>query len=1188
MGSEPMKFRVLASVAVASMILFAGTAQAVEPYIEFVQALRDQRYYDYAILYLDQIAAKANTPDAVKVVIPYQKAMVLQESAKSIRSPEKQLEQIGQAEAFLEQFVKDNPKHPMAADANSDRATMLLNRGQAEVQQSKSPTNQGGKREFQNKARETLAKARAVFQAAFDQHDANYKTYPAFIDQQKDPDQYAARAKVEQNLITASLSLAMCTYEEAESYDAGSTEFKTLLTKAAEEFEKMHQKYRSQVGGLYARAWQGKCYEEQKDLQKAMGIYNELLEHPGDNAALNLLKTQTLYFKMICLNSKERHDHQLAVDLAEDWLKKHQAESTTRVGLGIQWEQALAYEALGDNREILKPEQERFWKQARTVAMAIQNFPGEYKDVATAMVQRIQVKLGGKEKAPADFDTAFGLGNQAFATAQDIKKEIDNGKGKTPADELAKLNADRNNELQEASRNFELALSLAKPTDDKKSISKARLYFAYTNYWLRRNYEAAVLAQFVARTVDKDEDTVGLDAAYIAMAAYVQAYNDNKAPIDQKAEDMRLIVKASNLIAERWPSSDKANEAYMMLGKMVSAQKRPAEAAVHFGKVPETDPKYPEAQLLAGNAYWAAYVGSVRLTGPEKPTPEQMAGWLQSAQSHLKNGITKLESTLPKGGTAPAELIAAKMSLAQIMISQGKDAEAEKLLVEDPHSVIRATTIADEAQRPEVGVQARRFALEAFKLLLRVYISQGKLEKARETMTELEKIAAAGGVEGGEEVVQLFVGLGKQLRDELERIRANGEADRFNQQMTAFETFLSDMANRKEGQSFGTLSWLGETYFALGQSMLAADPAKASAFFDKASTSFKDVLARTAADQNFASAMQLYSVKLRLISVLQLQKDFASAETLMNEVLKENSNNLKIQVAAAEMYQEWGFSGQADSIKKLVVAIQGTTKVGGNAWGWGQIAVRLQKSTEFPANPTFVEGFLNARYNGTLSRKKYASEQPPKEKQKFLEGCRTELTGTALVTKDMSDEWYAKFNTLYREVLAELNQPVTDLPRAVDVPVSSVPDKPDTENPNTTAETGGQNNDKNPVTETPKLPEEKKIKPTTWLTFIGFIVAGLVAVGWIMLRSKPKPKSFGGTTATSPATFAGIDVGEALPPATFAAPKPKARPAAAASGGGGAATAAKPATKPAAKPAAPGATGTAPKPKPKPPSPPPK
>ena len=68
------------------------------------------------------------------------------------------------------------------------------------------------------------------------------------------------------------------------------------------------------------------------------------------------------------LSLAARNDYQLVADLADEWLKKNTSESKTSVGLGIQWEQARALEALGDNRNLPKPDQERFWRQARTTA----------------------------------------------------------------------------------------------------------------------------------------------------------------------------------------------------------------------------------------------------------------------------------------------------------------------------------------------------------------------------------------------------------------------------------------------------------------------------------------------------------------------------------------------------------------------------------------------------------------------------------------------------------------------------------------------------------------------------------------------------------------------------------------------------------------------------------------------------
>lgn len=1179
-----MKTRLLIGVATLGWLTCASLSFAAEPYLQFVQGLRERQYYDYALLYLDQIAAKPNTPAEIKQVIPYQKAITLQESARRNRSADRQLEQLNQAEAFLEEFVKANPNHPNAADANSDRAVILLDKGRAEVMQSKSPANQGAKRDFQNRARETIAKARTVFQTASDQLEANIKKFPAFIDKEKDPEQYAARAKVEENLMTATLNLALCTYEEAQTFDPETNDFKTTLGKAAEEFEKIHTRYRTQVGGLYARARQGKCYEEQRDLNKALGIYDELLKHNADTGPLAGLMSQVTQFKLICLNSKERHDHLLVTTMAEEWLKKHAAEAGSDIGLGIQWEEARAYEALGDNRDLVKTEQERYWKQARTIGMQIQKSPSEYKDVATALVQRVQVKLGGKEKAPTDFATASGLARSLFSNSQEIKKELDVLiSTKRPAEEIAKVRADWSNELNDAAHNFELAFALAKPSDDKKELMQSRLFYAYTNYWLHKNYEAAVLAQFVARTADKDDSALGLDAAYIAMAAFVQAYGESKAPIDQRGEDMQLIVKACNLVVDRWPSSDKANEALMILGKMLSAQKKPAEAAVQFGRIPPADPKYPDAQLAAGQAYWTAYLSSARMTGSDKPSADQLTSWQKSAEDHLRSGIQKMTETSPKGGESPAELIGAKLSLAQMLISQDKYPDALKLLSDDPHSVIKAVQIPDEKDRPEIGVKSRRFASETYKLIMRAHIGMQNTEKAREAMKTLEKIAEGGGAEGGDEILQLFVGLGKLLKEDLERLRANNETERFEKLMTSFETFLNDMASRKEGQSFGSLSWIGETYFALGESV-AADATKSSAFFEKAGNAFTEILNRAAADQNFASPPQLFGVKLRQTYVLRLKKDFAPADVLMVDLLKQKPMDLKVQIAAAELYQDWGTSGQADGAKKLIPAIQGNTKQvpPGLMWGWGQIATKLRKSKEFPENPLYFENFLTASYNSSLCRYKFGREQSVKEKQTVLGGARTELVTTSAVTKDMPDEWYQKFNALYRDVLTEMGQTPSDLPKSKEVTYTPPPEP---EKPKeTTDETASKETGEKPKTEkepTAPPPPAQSSEMMTWLVVLGTLAMVGGAVAWtLMKKPSKKGKSFGASSMTGPATFSGINVGDGPAPGPLVAPKPKPRPAAAAGAAG-----TKPATKPATKAAAPG-TGT-PKPKPKPPAPPP-
>lgn len=1175
-----MKSRLLLlSVPLTLVGIFVSPLIAEEPYLDFLQGLRERQYFDYAILYLDQIAQRPSLPAEMRPLVVYEKAVTLREYAKVLRSPAKQNELLNQSLAYLEQFAKDFPNHPNSADANSDRAQILLQKAEVEIFQSKSPSNKGSKIEFQKKGREYVQKARDVLKVAHDQHEAAFKKFPAFIDEVKEPKLKAERSRVETSLLIESLNLAKCTYQEAETHDAGSREFKQLMSQAADEFEKVYIPHRSQLGGLHARAWQGKCYEEQGDFQKALGIYNELLDHPGDDAGLQSLMAQTLLFKLICLAARD--DNQLVVDLAEEWLKKNGTESKTSVGLGIQWEQARAYEALGDNRNLTVDDQRRLWRQARTAAQQISRYPGEYKDVSMSMIQRLQVKVGGKEQKPDNFETAFGLGNTAFKNYQEVKKELDGAaKAQRPPEEITRLKQDSAEALNEAARNLELAMQLANRRDNPKDVATSRLLLAYTFYYLHRNYEAAILAQYVARTTTDDESSIALDSAHMAMAAYIQAYNDNKVEAERKADDMQLIIKAANFIISRWPESDKANEARMILGGMYTQAKKPAEAADWYSKIPESDPKYAEAQLAAGQAYWIAYGSAGRLAPEARPSQEKLVEWKGSAEKYLRTGIAKLSASLPKEGAVPAELVSAKIYLAEILLSQGKEADAVKMLLDDPQSVAKAIAVPDEAQRPLKGIQSRQVAKSVYRLLLRAYIGMGpdKLNDARTTMKTLEGIAAG---DHSSDLTDLYVDLGKGLKNELERFRSNGETERFNKLMEAFESFLDDV-NRQEGQTLGSLSWIGETYLTLGE--ISNDAAKIASFYSRASSALNQILTRSQNDANFVTPEQLLNVKVRLIHCNRLKKDFETGEQMLNEVLKATVdgkprvNDLKTQIEGASLYQDWGTSGDA---KKFGNAISGNSN---GLWGWGGIAKRVQKQKNYTERADLMETFLDARYNVSLCRYRFAKEQPSKEKQKQLDTCASELVGSASIMSSMPDDKRAKWNELYHDVLQEAGKPVTDLPKfeiaAVEKP-APIPDKePDV--PSTT---------ETPVKTTSQSePKQAASQPEgtgtgTLVMFALCLLAGLGFVGWVVFNSKKprqKAKSFGDRPAS--VSFSGMGADKPLPEFSMptSAPKPRPKPAPAA-----APTAEKPAgTKPAARPATRTEPGAAPKPRPKPPTPP--
>ena len=591
----------LTSLFATAACAFAVPAMSTEPYLEFVDGLRKREYFDYAMTYLEQLESRPNLPADIKEVIAYEKAVTLLEEAPTIKNPDQRSKHLDDAKLFLEQFLKSAaPDNPLRAQASTELAQVLVGKCRVEVLQSRSPNNLAQKPQFQTNARAFIGEARKVFQDANDKYEAAYKGYPVYIDKAKDKQIYEAREAALVSYIQAQLNLAIVTYEEAQCYDKTAPEFKQLLTKASEEFEKIHSKYRSQVAGLYARMWQGKCFEEQDDITKALGIYNELLGHPGESSAMRTLQDRVLYFRLICLNHDQRKDYQVVYQDGNDWMKGTPTQKKrSRIGLGIQWEMARGAEGLATKPDTPANEVERWAKIAMAIARTINAYPGEYKEVSAAMIQRLSILLKRDPSDPKDFDTAYGLARNLVNQISKLNEAITT----VPPAERKKAQEALALHLDETARILRLGLTLATDKDEIADVNRARYFLSYVYYLMKdRSYDSAILGEFVATRYAEKLPEQALDAAYLAMASYAQAQAAAVAQLNSKAtdeeraaaqdEDTERIVRICTFITTHWPTNDKANDARMRLGSLFSRNKKPAEAAKIYAEIPDTAPQY--------------------------------------------------------------------------------------------------------------------------------------------------------------------------------------------------------------------------------------------------------------------------------------------------------------------------------------------------------------------------------------------------------------------------------------------------------------------------------------------------------------------------------------------------------------------------------------------------------------------
>ncbi|MFG0335062.1 MAG: tetratricopeptide repeat protein, partial [Maioricimonas sp. JB049] len=900
-----------------------------------------------------------------------------------------------------------------------------------EIWDADDPANEGNRDAFRERARGFVQKAREIFRAAHDQHKAAWEKYPVFIpDEEKQA--RAARAESEALYMQAQLDLAQCGYWEAQTYDRESAKWRELLTQASLDFEEIHTKYRSQIAGLYARLWQGKCFEEMDEIRMALGIYNELLEHDPNTPSMRALQDQTLRFRLICLNHDKRKDYQLVAQEAAAWLNAARSRARTTIGQGIKWELARALEQLGTDRTFSEAQQKNYLSQALNHARAINRYPGELKAPSGALIQRLMVALDRPEGDPKDFDTAYGLASQLLEETKSLNTQIEQARAKGQMKEAAELQTTLKATAAEMTRLYDIALKLADSRTEIDQVMIARLRLAWGYFLQEKFYESATVSGFVVLKYGSEFGEIAREAAFLQLVAFNHAYVH--APQDQRQFETDQIIAAAELLIGKFPNSDRATDARTTVANVYWNAKDYVKAAEWWAAVPSTATGFARSQVQAGQAYWTAYTEAVRLPEAERPDADTLSDLRDKAEIHIARGVAEFAKETP-ADAYPSELILGKLTLAQIRNLTGvytTDTEsgtvgAVELLTAEPHAVTAAVAVPEGQERPQdpTSIKSSRIASFAYQQLLRAYIGLRDLDKARQARASLES-AAAGDDAGA--LTQVYVAFGQELQRELEQLKAAEETERLNEVRAGFESFLNDLFGRKDGQTFNSLLWIAETYSSLGEAT-EDDPAKSREYFDKAAATYRDMLDRAAADNTFFSQPQQASVvKLRLADSRRRQGDFEAAEQVMLEVVAENPNVPNVQFEAAGLYQDWAASGQIDAWQKYEIAIDGRSEPA-PVWGWAKTAQLLQRNLMVNRGDEKLEQMhLDARYNLGDSYYQFAREQSDDAaRKKLLEKAHYAVEAFVRISGDLPEDEFERFDALYQKILADEGQPVVSL-----------------------------------------------------------------------------------------------------------------------------------------------------------------
>jgi hypothetical protein len=826
---------VLALIAPAARAQFDDVPPEVDRELRFLQGLRERGYFDLALEYVNGLLARDSIPEALRGALRYELGRGRLEEATATADLDRRQALLEQARQELDGFVKAYPEHRLTSEALVQLARLNVERGHTALLQANEvkTTDEEGKEIAAGKAeREAkLAAARAAFgeaRKAYDEAEgrlqAAYDAFPKFIPD-GDP-RRAARDRAHTALMDDQLQRAVVDYEEAQTYAPGSKERDALLDEASGRFKGLYERYRTQLAGLHARMLQAKSLEEKGELGPAMGYYNELMEHTDPR--IRDLQRQVGYFRIIVIN--KRKEHALAVDEAARWLQANPQHRTTEEGLGVQLEMAKAI--LAQLEGMAESERDQAIRAAADRLTEVVRYYSPHKPEALALLQKYQARSARRANQVANlsYDDAMSQADTAIST----------------------------HDWALAETLLKQAIRRAERSREPEKVNRARYYLAYVYYASDRHYEAAALADHLARRYPSGG--LSAKAAEIALASLTQAYN-TFTQVDRQS-DLDRMIDLATYTAQAWPDSAEADSARSTLGEIHLGRGQYAEAASVLESVREGSPSYLSARVKAGDAHW-------RLS--QRLRDEGKAAEADAEAKKAEEIVAAALQARDQAGAAmtdPARITNAN-ALAEILRATGRPAEAIALL-EPIAAAMQGATPSAEAVPLHAG---------SLSILLRAHLAAGQPDRAIEIMKTLESVAPSRAA-----LTQLYFELGRSLQAELDRLEKANNPGAYRKTQDAYRQFLTALAGSQAGQSYDSLQWAGESMLGLRM------PKEAGEVFER-------VLNTVAREKPFTdrpdAATRILRTRLKLVAALRDQGQLDRAATLVQQLVDENPRMLE-------------------------------------------------------------------------------------------------------------------------------------------------------------------------------------------------------------------------------------------------------------------------------------------------------
>jgi hypothetical protein len=1047
-------------------VVFSGQARAEEPYVQFLNALRESRYFDMAEQYLAGLEQNAEVSAEFKMRLPYEHAVTLIQGATTIANYDVRGKQLDRAEQYIKEFVSKNAGHSLQVQANKQLGNLLQLRASGSVRLANSPGKSDRKAELLKAARAQYEESHKVFLESKETVKKQLEGMKAALDPKTQGKEIARRDELRKDYLQLQLLAAITLEETADTVDPADADYKKILTDAAKQFDDIYTKYRSLNAGVYSRVYQGRCYKKMGQFKDALGYFSEILQQP-DNPAFRDVKTLTLVLAIECWLDKSQKKYSEAVQQGTEWVEDMRPNEMAQPDwLKMRLLLAEANLLYAEELAAKNPRDKQVRRsqiEARKLARDVVRFSGDYQEQARALLARLP---GGDntempEEEPENFAEAKDAAKEAIDGWQTSKLVLKVLPGRIQEETNAEVKQELQKQLAEAEEKvgtslhravelYRLAISMVDDETPVGDVQTVYYYMAFCYYQLKEYYDAAMLGEFLARRYP--DSTGATQGAKIALSAYHQLLLLKTDPRERAFENGRLSAVAQYMV-ENWPDAPETIDARIKLVPELLKSGNVSQAVVYVKALPEKHSSRADMELRIGREVWRQFrsqAKQLRTLQEESPGSDELATLKKQltdnrelAAEYLNAGLGRLDETAQPS----AALALSVLALSQYHVESGAP---EKALLQIQKN---KTGVLAIAQRPIAEGTAlfgsetmfRRYAQDSHMLALRAYIGtlptsetpDKNIQQAKAVMASLKTVVGSS-AKGNETLVAIYYSLARDLESQLALSKTDAAKKTLAQ---GFQTFLNEVGSASN--EFNVKNWVAETLYGLGKGFdtnAKTLTGEAKQYYGKSIKAYESIVSTAKSNPEFLHsdpAQQkrlLLSLKLRLAKTKRDLGDFEGSIDLFHEILVAKGTMLDVQIEAAHTYRLWGDDTKLSSTKRqqqYLKAISGShldEKTKRNTvWGWNQLGKITGRYL-----PKFQDQFYEARYNMAVCRYKYAFRKPPKsaDRKKYMRFAKMEIMNTHQLYPSMGGKsWMTRYNSLLVKIQRELGEKTTGLPK---------------------------------------------------------------------------------------------------------------------------------------------------------------